>query len=69
MGDFLRPDGFVGPRGLRALAREGSAAVEVARYVRRSRAESRARSGTIRKIVSDHQLSKLKAYSAIDFES
>jgi len=44
MGDFLRPDGFVGPRGLRALAREGSAAVEAARYVRRSRAESRARS-------------------------
>ncbi|GAB7005178.1 class II fructose-bisphosphatase [Nocardioides sp. AN3] len=29
----------------------------------------RSRSGTIRKIVSDHQLSKLKAYSAIDFES
>lgn len=28
----------------------------------------RSRSGTIRKIVSDHQLSKLKAYSAIDFE-
>ena len=44
MGDFLRPDGFVGPRGLRALAREGSAAVEAARYVKRSRAESRARS-------------------------
>src|SRR4051794_22085608 len=29
----------------------------------------RSRSGTIRKIVSEHQLSKLKAYSAIDFES
>jgi fructose-1,6-bisphosphatase II len=29
----------------------------------------RSRSGTIRKIISDHQLSKLKAYSAIDFES
>jgi fructose-1,6-bisphosphatase II len=29
----------------------------------------RSRSGTIRKIVSDHQLSKLKAYSSIDFES
>jgi fructose-1,6-bisphosphatase II len=28
----------------------------------------RSRSGTIRKIISDHQLSKLKAYSAIDFE-
>jgi fructose-1,6-bisphosphatase II len=29
----------------------------------------RSRSGTIRKIVSDHQLSKLKAYSSIDFEN
>ncbi len=28
----------------------------------------RSRSGTIRKIISDHQLSKLKAYSAIDFD-
>ncbi|WP_457109521.1 esterase/lipase family protein [Marmoricola sp. URHA0025 HA25] len=44
MGDFLRPDGFVGPRGLRALGREGSLALEVARYVRWSRAERRARS-------------------------
>lgn len=44
MGDFLRPDGFVGPRGLRALAREGSAALEAARFVRRTRAESKARS-------------------------
>jgi pimeloyl-ACP methyl ester carboxylesterase len=41
MGDFLRPEGFVGPRGLRALSREASAAVEAARYVRRSRAERR----------------------------
>lgn len=46
MGDFLRPAGFVGPRGLRALAREGSAAVEAARYVRRSRADSKARAAT-----------------------
>src|SRR3954454_23632363 len=45
MGDFLRPDGFVGPRGLRALAREGSAAVEAGRFVQRSRAERPARSG------------------------
>jgi fructose-1,6-bisphosphatase II len=29
----------------------------------------RSRSGTIRTIVSDHQLSKLKAYASIDFES
>ncbi|MFT4286908.1 class II fructose-bisphosphatase [Nocardioides sp.] len=28
----------------------------------------RSRSGTIRKIISDHQLAKLQAYSAIDFE-
>jgi pimeloyl-ACP methyl ester carboxylesterase len=45
MGDFLRPSGFVGPRGLRALAREGSAALEAARFVQRSRQQSRARSG------------------------
>jgi pimeloyl-ACP methyl ester carboxylesterase len=43
MGDFLRPEGFVGPRGLRALSREGSAALEGARFVRRSRDERRAR--------------------------
>jgi pimeloyl-ACP methyl ester carboxylesterase len=42
MGDFLRPEGFVGPRGLRALSREGSAALEAARFVRRSRDERRA---------------------------
>src|SRR6476469_4801702 len=29
----------------------------------------RSRSGTIRKIVSDHQLSKLRAFAAIDFDS
>jgi fructose-1,6-bisphosphatase II len=28
----------------------------------------RSRSGTIRSIESEHQLSKLRAYSAIDFE-
>jgi triacylglycerol lipase len=44
MGDFLRPDGFVGPRGLRALGREASAAVEAARFMSRSRAERKARS-------------------------
>jgi triacylglycerol lipase len=46
MGDFLRPDGFVGPRGLRALSREGSAALEAIRYVQRSRQDRRARGGS-----------------------
>jgi len=46
MGDFLRPAGFVGPHGLRALSREASAAVEVARFVRRSRAAKAERGGT-----------------------
>jgi triacylglycerol lipase len=45
MGDFLRPDGFLGPRGLRALGREGSAAVEAMRYVQRSRLDRRIRNG------------------------
>jgi len=45
MGDFLRPDGFVGPRGLRALTREGTAVLEAARYLRHSRTERRARVG------------------------
>jgi len=36
MGTFLCPPGFAGPRGLRAIAREGSAVTEVARFVRRS---------------------------------
>jgi pimeloyl-ACP methyl ester carboxylesterase len=44
MGDFLRPEGFLGPRGLRALSREGSAALEAVRFVRRSRVERQARS-------------------------
>jgi triacylglycerol lipase len=43
MGDFLRPEGFVGPRGLRALGREGSVALEAARFLRRSREERRSR--------------------------
>jgi pimeloyl-ACP methyl ester carboxylesterase len=46
MGDFLLPEGFLGPRGLRALGRESSVAVELARYVRRSRADRRARATT-----------------------
>jgi pimeloyl-ACP methyl ester carboxylesterase len=45
MGDFLRPEGFIGPRGLRALGREGSVALEIARYLQRTRADRRSRSG------------------------
>jgi pimeloyl-ACP methyl ester carboxylesterase len=45
MGDFLRPEGFLGPQGLRALSREGSAAVELARYLRRARSDRKARRG------------------------
>jgi len=45
MGDFLRPEGFAGPRGLRALGREGSVALEVARFLQWSRADRRTRSG------------------------
>lgn len=43
MGGFLKPEGFDGPRGVRALAREGSLAVEAARFVGRTRADKRAR--------------------------
>lgn len=43
MGDFLKPEGFVGPQGLRALSREGSIVAEAARYVVRSRSDRRAR--------------------------
>jgi len=43
MGDFLRPEGYVGPQGLRALSREGSIVTEAARYVVRARAQRRAR--------------------------
>lgn len=45
LGDFLRPEGFAGPRGLRALAREVSAVSEAARLVRWARAERRQRAG------------------------
>lgn len=44
VADFLVPEGFSGPRGLRALAREGSVVLEAAAYRRRSardRAERR----------------------------
>lgn len=36
MAAFLCPPGYAGPRGLRALAREGSAVTEAARFVGRS---------------------------------
>ena len=43
MGDFLRPDGYVGPQGLRALVREGSIVTEAARYAVRARSDRKAR--------------------------
>lgn len=43
MGDFLRPEGFLGPRGLRAISREGSVVAEAARYLVRARADRRVR--------------------------
>jgi pimeloyl-ACP methyl ester carboxylesterase len=43
MGDFLKPEGFLGPQGLKALSREGSIVAEAARYIVRSRAERRNR--------------------------
>lgn len=42
MGDFLRPEGFLGPQGFRALSREGSVVGEAARYLRRSTGQRRA---------------------------
>jgi triacylglycerol lipase len=46
LGAFLCPPGFEGPKGLRAIAREGSAVVEAARLVRRSAGDRRARRST-----------------------
>ena len=43
LGSFLCPPGYAGPTGLRAIAREGSAVTEAARFVRRSRADRRVR--------------------------
>lgn len=43
IGDFLRPEGFVGPQGLKALVREGSVITETARFVVRARSERKAR--------------------------
>ena len=42
LGSFLCPPGFAGPTGLRAIAREGSAVTEAARFMRR-RAQDRRR--------------------------
>jgi pimeloyl-ACP methyl ester carboxylesterase len=39
LGTFLCPPGFAGPRGLRAIAREGSAVAEAARFARRQAVE------------------------------
>jgi len=39
LAEFLVPDGFAGPRGLRALAREASVVCEAVRYTRRSAQE------------------------------
>ena len=41
VGSFLCPPGFTGPKGLRALAREGSAVVEAAAFARRHAVERR----------------------------
>lgn len=46
LGAFLCPPGFAGPTGLRALARETSAVVEAAHYMRRQRGERRTRRST-----------------------
>ncbi len=46
LGAFLCPPGFAGPTGLRAIAREGSAVAEAARYVRRRREDRRERRNT-----------------------
>lgn len=39
LGAFLCPSGYAGPTGLRAIAREGSAVTEAARFARRQAAE------------------------------
>lgn len=46
IGSFLRPEGFDGPSGLRALARELSTVSEGARLVRRTRSDRRDRPRT-----------------------
>ncbi len=46
LGAFLCPPGYAGPSGLRALAREGSAVLEAAQYLRRKHGDRRARRTT-----------------------
>jgi triacylglycerol lipase len=46
LGSFLCPPGYEGPRGLRAIAREGSAVVEGARLARRAAGDRLLRRGT-----------------------
>lgn len=46
VGSFLCPPGYAGPTGLRALAREGSALTEAARFVRHSARQRRHRRRT-----------------------
>lgn len=43
LGSFLVPDGFGGPSGVRALAREASTVTEAARLLRRTRLDRKAR--------------------------
>lgn len=45
LGDFLCPPEYAGPRGVRALSREGSVALEIAQGVRRRRADRRTHRG------------------------
>ncbi len=46
LGSFLCPPGYAGPTGLRAIAREGSAVVEGARFLRRRAHDRRQHRGT-----------------------
>ncbi len=43
IGDFLKPEGFLGPQGFKALSREGSIVGEAARYLHRASADRRGR--------------------------
>jgi hypothetical protein len=46
LGSFLCPPGYAGPKGLRAIAREGSAVAEAARFARHQAAARRTRKST-----------------------
>lgn len=45
LGDFLKPEGYEGPRGLRGISTEASVVLEGARMIARRRAAKAARSG------------------------